>query len=60
MGTEKHRKKLRLEGYNYASNGLYFTTIYVKNGECLFGDIVDKKLLLLPAGEMITSYQISL
>jgi len=54
--VERHRKKLRLEGYDYASNGLYFITIYVKNGECLFGSIVDNRLLLFPAGEMIASY----
>lgn len=56
MGTEKHRKKLRLHGYDYSSNGAYFVTIYVKNGEYLFGDIVNNAITLLPAGEMIASY----
>jgi len=33
-------KQHRLKNYNYSSNGSYFLTIYVKNKECLLGDIV--------------------
>ena len=35
-----HRRSVRLRNYDYSQNGLYFVTICVKNGECLFGEIV--------------------
>ena len=34
------RKKLRLEGYDYSSNGLYFVTICVKDKHEILGHIV--------------------
>ena len=41
-----HRRSIRLDGYDYASEGLYFITICVNKKECLFGDIVDGKMML--------------
>ncbi|MDZ4670173.1 MAG: transposase [Phototrophicales bacterium] len=51
-----HRKKLRLEGYDYASDGVYFITILIQNRVHLLGDIADNKLCLSPAGEMLSQY----
>ena len=34
------RKRVRLEDYDYNSNGMYFITICTKNKEKLFGEIV--------------------
>ena len=34
-----HRRSIRLKGYDYAQEGLYFITICVQNRECFFGDI---------------------
>jgi putative transposase len=34
-----HRRSIRLKGYDYSQEGLYFITICVQNKECLFGDI---------------------
>jgi REP element-mobilizing transposase RayT len=34
-----HRRSIRLKGYDYSQEGLYFITICVQNRECLFGDI---------------------
>ena len=34
------RKKIRLEGYDYSSNGAYFVTICVKDGYEMLGEIV--------------------
>ncbi|MEG0620998.1 MAG: transposase, partial [Raoultibacter sp.] len=33
------RKKTRLEGYDYSSNGAYFVTICTHNREILFGNV---------------------
>lgn len=34
-----HRRSIRLKGYDYSQEGLYYITICVQNRECLFGDI---------------------
>lgn len=34
-----HRRSIRMKGYDYSQEGLYFITICVQNKECLFGDI---------------------
>ncbi|NOY38830.1 MAG: transposase [Nitrospirae bacterium] len=49
------RKTIRLKGYDYAQNGTYFVTICIKNKECISGEILDGKILLNDAGEMIQS-----
>ena len=35
-----HRRSIRLKGYDYSQEGLYFITICVQDRECLFGEIV--------------------
>jgi len=47
------RRSIRLQGYDYSRAGAYFITICTQNRECLFGDIVDGKMVLNPAGDMI-------
>ena len=36
----RHRKSLRLQGYDYAQTGLYFVTVCTENRRCLFGEII--------------------
>ncbi len=48
-----HRRSIRLQGYDYSQAGAYFITICTKNLECMFGDIVDGKMVLNHAGVMI-------
>ncbi len=48
-----HRQSIRLKGYNYSQAGLYFITICTQNRECLFGEIINGKMLLNDAGMMI-------
>jgi REP element-mobilizing transposase RayT len=43
-----HRRSIRLKGYDYSRNGLYFITICTHDSECLFGEI--------RSGEMILSH----
>lgn len=50
------RKPLRYEGYDYSKAGLYFITIYTQNHVCLFGDIVDDKMILNDAGRMVNKW----
>jgi REP element-mobilizing transposase RayT len=40
----KHRRSIRLKGYDYAYPGAYFVTICTHNREHLFGEIVDSQM----------------
>ncbi len=48
-----HRRSIRLKGYDYSQDGIYFVSICVKNGLCLFGDVIDGEMILNPAGIMV-------
>lgn len=43
---KKHRRSMRLEGYNYAQQGAYFVTICTFNRECLFGEVKNGEMHL--------------
>ncbi len=45
-----HRKSIRLKGYDYARAGLYFITICAQDRVCLFGDVVNKEMVLSKFG----------
>lgn len=49
----RSRRSIRLKGYDYAGAGAYFVTICAHNRECLFGKIVDGKMVLNDAGRMV-------
>lgn len=55
-----HRKSIRLKGYDYSREGMYFITICTQNREALFGEIIDDKMVLNVAGDMIGKTFISL
>jgi len=42
-----------LKNFDYSQNGWYFVTICTKNRECLFGEIVDNKMVLNKYGEIV-------
>ena len=48
-----HRRSIRLQGYDYSQAGAYFVTICTHNRECLFGEIMDGKMVLNDAGRMV-------
>ena len=57
------RKRLRLQNYDYSSNGLYFVTICIKDKKPILskivGDdahIVPKKIVLKPYGIVVDKY----
>jgi len=51
-----HRQSIRLKNYDYASDGAYFLTICAQNKEHGFGDVIDGKMVLNPAGKMIKEW----
>ena len=51
-----HRRSIRLKGYDYSKAGLYFITICVQSRQCLFGEIVNNKMMLNDAGNMIEKW----
>ena len=50
--TIHHRRSIRLKGYDYSQEGLYFVTICVQNRDCIFGNVVDGKMMLNNAGQI--------
>jgi putative transposase len=55
-----HRRSIRLKGYDYSQDGLYFITICIKNGLCLLGDVVGDEMVLNPAGQMVEAEWLAL
>jgi REP element-mobilizing transposase RayT len=51
-----HRRSIRLKGFDYASEGLYFVTMCVQNRECLFGEIKNNEMVLNDAGRMVEKW----
>ena len=47
-----HRRSIRLKGYDYTREGLYYITLVTKNRSCFFGKIVDGKMILNDCGEI--------
>jgi REP element-mobilizing transposase RayT len=43
----------RLPGWDYSSPGFYFVTICVKNRECLFGEIINGKMVVNEFGRIV-------
>ncbi|QPM69083.1 transposase [Atribacter laminatus] len=55
-----HRQPLRLKDYDYSQAGMYFITICTQNHGCLFGEIIEEKILLNEAGKMIEKWYVEL
>jgi putative transposase len=51
-----NRQSIRLKGYDYASEGLYFITLNTQNREKLFGEIKDGVMILNEAGLIAQKY----
>jgi len=48
-----NRQSIRLKNYDYSQSGLYYVTICTQNRECLFGNIVDGKMVLNEFGFIV-------
>jgi REP element-mobilizing transposase RayT len=53
MTNLRHRRSIRLQGYNYGQNNAYFVTCCTYNRDCLFGEIVNDEIVLNPYGEIV-------
>jgi REP-associated tyrosine transposase len=51
-----HRRSIRLQGYDYASVGAYYVTIVAWHRECLFGEVVNKEMMLNRYGEIVQKW----
>jgi len=51
----KARRSIRLKGYDYSRNGAYFVTICTQGRQCLFGNVMEEKMVLNDAGEIVKS-----
>ena len=49
---DHNRRSIRLKGYDYSSPGEYFITICTNNRECVFGDVINSKMVLNNLGEI--------
>ncbi len=47
-----HRRSIRLKGYDYSSEGLYFITICCHNKVCLFGHVLNGAMVLNEYGQV--------
>ena len=50
-----HRRSIRLKGYDYSQAGAYYVTVCTHNHLCLFGHVVNEKMMLNDPGRMIQS-----
>lgn len=47
-----HRRSIRLKGYDYSQEGLYFITVCVAERACLFGSVENGEMVLNEFGEI--------
>jgi REP element-mobilizing transposase RayT len=49
----RHRRTIRLNGYDYAQPGAYFVTVCTRNRDCLFGEVVDGVMRVNSHGQTV-------
>ena len=49
----QHRRSIRLRGYGYAWMGFYFVTVCAFERQCLFGEILDGRMILNENGLVV-------
>ncbi len=52
----KNRRLNRMGGYDYSQAGCYFVTICAQDRQCLFGEIIDDKMVLNEAGRRVVNW----
>ncbi len=48
-----HRRSIRLQGYDYTQEGMYFVTISAHQRKCVFGDVIDSEMHLNGCGQIV-------
>jgi len=54
------RKSIRLKGYDYSREGMYFLTVCIQNRLHLLGKIENEKMILNAAGKMVEKWYFEL
>ena len=49
----RHRRSIRLKGYDYAQAGGYYVTLVTFKRECLFGEIVGNQMCINALGKIV-------
>lgn len=49
----RHRRSLRLKGYDYSQEGAYFVTICAHGKACLFGDVIGSEMKVNEPGRKV-------
>lgn len=49
----RHRRSIRLQGYDYSQAGAYFVTVCAQDRKCLFGDITNGEMVLNDYGRAV-------
>jgi REP element-mobilizing transposase RayT len=49
----RHRRRLRLRYYDYASSGAYFVTVCSRERACIFARVLDDRVDLSPIGGIV-------
>lgn len=52
MSNQFNRRSIRLKGYDYSKEGLYFVTICCQDRACRFGNVVNDEMILNEAGKV--------
>jgi len=50
--VKKQRRSIRVKGYDYSQEGMYFVTACVNDHKCLFGDVNNGEMGLNGAGRV--------
>jgi putative transposase len=48
-----HRHSIRLKGYDYSQAGYYYVTICTQDRNCVFGEIINGKMMLNESGKIV-------
>ncbi len=51
--TKHHRRSLRLPDYDYSETGAYFIAVCVHDWSCLFGHVIDGRMLTNQFGDIV-------
>lgn len=53
MDHRHHRRTIRLDGYDYSSEGCYFVTMCTGGRQCLLGEVVRQEMRMNDVGRMV-------
>jgi REP element-mobilizing transposase RayT len=51
--NKRHRRSIRLQGFDYSQTGAYFVTICTRERACIFGEVIDGEMRLNNAGDVV-------